>query len=554
MRAHCIFRSVSSYCAGLIGLAVALLLSTTLLAGNARAVPDVNFPDGVASGDVTQTTAVLWTRSDRATPIRVEVSTDADFKGEKAFKQTVHPSLDDDLTAKVLATGLEPDTHYFYRWRHGSATSAIGEFTTAPEAGESADVRFVYTADSDSLQQFVDGNTFQVLNQALSEAPDFWAYLGDTIYSDSSLRPAPAMTLDEYRETYKQNRALAALRNIMGGTSTYAIWDDHEVQNDYSGQTVDPARYAIGREAFLEYMPMLEMNLPEDASCAGDPLFRTFSWGSEVDVFILDERSCRSQDAELACATSPATVDLLPTLPDLGPPGSGFDFRNQFRIQLVAATGNPALVDLLLPAAPLPACVAALNDPTRTVLGPVQKQALKDALLASTARFKFIVNEYPIQQFYALPYDRWEGYAAERSELLSFIRDNVSGDVIFVTTDTHANLVNDVAIDRFLVPGAVAAEVVTGPIGTFTFEEELADFAAGLGLPGPFVVAAFHQILTVAGVQCRNLNVDSYALVEVDASAGRTTITVKDENGSLVTNSDPFDPFNVSPCVKVTGP
>ena len=33
-----------------------------------------------------------------------------------------------------------------------------------------------------------------------------------------------------------------------------------------------------------------------------------------------------------------------------------------------------------------------------------------------------IINEVPIQQYYALPYDRWEGYAAERRKLLTFLR------------------------------------------------------------------------------------------------------------------------------------
>ncbi len=529
----------------------AIALCTLFFVGSAGAVPDVAFPNGVASGDVTSTSAVLWTRVDTATPLKVEVSTDPDFDGDAAFKQTVHPSSSDDLTVHALATDLAPDTHYYFRWRLGSTTSAVGEFRTAPDPGVPADVRFAFTADSDHLHQFVDGNTFQVLNQALSEDPDFWVYLGDTIYSDSSLRPAPATTLDEYRDAYRQNRALAALQNIMRGTSTYAIWDDHEVRNDYSGQTVDPTRYANGRRAFLEYMPLQETNLPEDPTCAGDPLFRTFHWGSQTDVFILDERSCRSADAQVACATSPATVDLAPTLPNLPPP---FDFRTQFRTLLLGAGVPLAQVDLLLPLVPSPACTAALNDPNRTVLGPVQKQALETALAASTAAIKVIVNEYPIQQFYALPYDRWEGYAAERAEILRFIRDHVGGKVLFVTTDTHANLYNDVAVDRFLAPGAVATEVVTGPIATFTFQEELAGFAAGLGLPAPFVVAAFHQLLSVAGVQCRNLNVDSYALVEVDAAAGTATITSKDENGNLVRNSNPFDPLNTAPCTRTVGP
>jgi phosphodiesterase/alkaline phosphatase D-like protein len=89
------------------------------------------------------------------------------------------------------------------------------------------------------------------------------------------------------------------------------------------------------------------------------------------------------------------------------------------------------------------------------------------------------VNEYPIQQCWALPYDRWEATRRSGAELLAFIRDFVSGHVLFATTDTHANLVNtQVAVDRFLAPLALATEVVTGPIATFTFEQVLAGFAA----------------------------------------------------------------------------
>ena len=90
-----------------------------------------------------------------------------------------------------------------------------------------------------------------------------------------------------------------------------------------------------------------------------------------------------------------------------------------------------------------PACLAAINDPSRTMLGARQFAAFTKAIKASTATWKVIVNEVPIQQFYALPYDRWEGYAAERERLLRFLQANVR-NVVFLTTDTHANLVNEV--------------------------------------------------------------------------------------------------------------
>ena len=62
-----------------------------------------------------------------------------------------------------------------------------------------------------------------------------------------------------------------------------------------------------------------------------------------------------------------------------------------------------------------PACLAAINDPNRTMLGAKQLATFEKAIKKSSATFKVIFNEVPIQQFYALPYDRWEGYAAERT-------------------------------------------------------------------------------------------------------------------------------------------
>ena len=77
---------------------------------------------------------------------------------------------------------------------------------------------------------------------------------------------------------------------------------------------------------------------------------------------------------------------------------------------------------------------------------------------------KLIMNEVPIQQYWALPYDRWEGYGAERNEIIDFIRDNGITGVAFLATDNHANFYNDVFVDRFTDPAPVADEIVAGPI------------------------------------------------------------------------------------------
>jgi phosphodiesterase/alkaline phosphatase D-like protein len=182
----------------------------------------------------------------------------------------------------------------------------------------------------------------------------------------------------------------------------------------------------------------------------------------------------------------------------------------------------------------------------------VQKQAFKDALLNSTAKFKFVINGEPIQQFWADPYDRWEGYAAERNEVLNFIRDPDNNpatndgikNVVFLTTDSHATFVNEVFKDRFTAPATIAQEIVTGPIAVSTFQQEVETAF------GPALVAKLQAALSLAGVDCRNLNQNSYGVVQVDPFLGTAIITSKDQNGAPVMNQV----APTVPCTKTLGP
>ena len=91
-----------------------------------------------------------------------------------------------DFTAKITATNLKPDTPYHYRWIAGNSSSEVGMFITAPLDDQVADVHFSWSGDTDpsrngSNYYFGNWNAFQ---SALSERPQFFIYLGDTIYSD----------------------------------------------------------------------------------------------------------------------------------------------------------------------------------------------------------------------------------------------------------------------------------------------------------------------------------------------------------------------------------
>jgi alkaline phosphatase D len=477
--------------------------------------PDL-FPQGAAVGEVTASSAVFWTRTITPDDVKLEISTDPTFKGRVTFQQTVVPSSSLDFTLKIAVAGLTPSTTYFYQWRRGNRQSDLGTFRTAPLQSAGANVRFAFTGDSDGTR--VNGvpgiNNFEVLDKVRAEDPDFFVYLGDTIYADSDLRAAPATTLAEYRETYRLNREIAALPNLLKSTSTYATWDDHEVTNDYDGKTVDLTLYRNARQAFFEYMPLFDSGFPVDSQCAGDPLFRVIHWGKDVDVIILDTRSCRSADVQPLCLLPFGIPDPVPTLPSA--------LRTAIATQLNLPGVLPPQAD--------PGCLSAIFDPTRTMLGAQQKAQFFNALRTSTAKFKFVINQLPIQQFYTLPYDRWEGYGAERNEVLNFIRNNSIANVIFLTTDTHANLVNEVFIDRFVDGGTIAQEFVTGPIAEGTLEGDTV--AAG----GPLALVGLHAILDVVGVDCRELNAFSYGSVEVNSAAGTATIVLKDEDGNAISD------------------
>lgn len=462
------------------------------------------FTSGVASGDVTATSAVLWTRAEGGDAVTVEISADASFSNARSLPATTSSARD--FTVKVKADGLTPGTRYAYRFRAGDAVSPAGSFVTAPDAGTSAPLHFVFSGDSDGSRK-ADGtppyNNFEVLDAAAKEQPAFFLYFGDTIYAD---RPPVATTLSGYRAKYRENRGYPALTSILAGTSTYNTWDDHEVVNDFAPPTVDTGELAAGRQAFREYLPI------DDSGGIDSPMYRSFHWGSDADLILLDERSYRSAEATGPCSTG-GRPDPLPGAAAPGVPDSARQGRGLL--------GLPADV----PAG----CLDALNDPSRTLLGATQKQWLKEQLTASKATWKVIVNEVPIQQIIALPYDRWEGYAAERQEILSFIRDQHVKNVVFLTTDLHGNVFGPVRLDLFNDPTPVAYEAVVGPIATATLKQEIAsaisDTAANLFAP---------LLLSVVKADCASIDTYSYGSVDIDPAAGTLTVTARDALGAAL--------------------
>jgi alkaline phosphatase D len=125
---------------------------------------------------------------------------------------------------------------------------------------------------------------YRILDHVAAEAPDLFLFVGDTIYADSP-RDDAAVTLARYREKHRENREDPCLQGLLASTSVAAIWDDHEVANDFDG-----SHFAMveGRTALREYWPM--------RTAHPSVLYRRLSWGPGADVIILDTRQYRSPD------------------------------------------------------------------------------------------------------------------------------------------------------------------------------------------------------------------------------------------------------------------
>jgi len=519
---------------------VPTLTVLTLSAPTVGAAPK-GFKFGVSSGDVSTKSAILWARANKEGEALVQFTTGNKFGAcdvAGAKKKFVAKALkSNDLTVQKKIGGLKPGRRYKYRWcMEGGRHSAVGHFDTAPAANQAKTIRFAVAGDQDAAP--LPGTTtsfwndFGVWRRIKAEENNFNVLLGDTIYSDSEVPgvggvAGTALTVPQKWAKYRMNLAQKPWANVRGATSYYAHWDDHEFINDFArSENVFPEEggnvefngeqlYKNGVKAFRDYNPI--------TYSAKNGIYRTFRWGKNLQVFFLDERSFRSAKADYGgqCDNPPGSghPDLAPTAPEAN--------RKLFSV-IVPQLASP----------PPPACVAAINDPNRTMLGQHQREVFEKAIAQSSATFKVIMNEVPVQQFYALPYDRWEGYAAERTQLLTFLRDNVK-NAVFLTTDVHANMVNDARLQTLEPGGPVntgITEVTTGPVATKTFAGEI-NGAVGNPNAASEIRALFFNPPppTGVGMQCSGLDQFSYAAVTV--SKTQLTIHLKDIEGKPVQNT-----------------
>ena len=380
---------------------------------------DDPFRLGIACGDPTPTGAVIWTRlaprplepeggmDGLKTAVTWEVADDDGFSNVvRRGRATAAPELS--YGVHVDVDGLEPDRWYWYRFHVGDAASPAGRLRTTPAPGAMTPLRLAFC----SCQHWEQG-LYTAYEHMAQEELDLVAHLGDYIYETAAnttqVRPHYGFeirTLDDYRRRYAQYKTDPLLRAAHERAPWVIEWDDHEVDNNYSGTHGELgmesdeqmlARRAAAYQAWWEHQPV---RVPRARSWSELNITRTIDWGGLARFFMMDGRQYRSDQA---C-------------------GDG---------QQEVPCGDWA-------------------DPSRTMLGAAQEKWITDGLGASRAHWQVLANQVMMAPYDSkrgpevrVSMDQWSGYPAARDRLLQAIAQRAPNRTIVITGDIHSNWVNE---------------------------------------------------------------------------------------------------------------
>ena len=512
----------------LLALVAALLLAPPALAAK-------GFQLGVTAGEVTSSSAVLWGKANKSGKYSLEVARNGKFKGKTS--QSVAAKKGRDNTVQKQVKRLRANTKYWFRFTgKGGKRSDVGTFKTAPKPKQNATIKFALSGDQDFNPE--PGKTDAVLEQRRGAGPHEGG--AQQLQRDArrhdllrqrGARPAPADRAEREAEVgqvqdqpgQQEPPGAAPLGRLLLALGRPRVRERLLARRERVRQRRDRERpHAL--QPRCEGVPRLRAGELEQAN----GLYRTVRWGRNLEVFFLDQRSFRSAnaDANHVC-DNPQTgsPDVAPTAPQTT--------RNLF-----------ALVTPSLAQPVSQACLDTIRSPNRTYLGKRQLQRFLKDVKSSTARFKVIMNELPIQQYYVLPYDRWEGFEAERQRVLTELQG--VKNVIFLTTDVHATLVNDARFQTLESGGAKNSgimDVTVGPVATANFALEIDRQPGGSG-NGALVDTAFLTPPPPAGIGMQCSVLDQFSYGEVTVTGSKLTVTPKDMNGKpQMDGANPCGPF-----------
>jgi alkaline phosphatase D len=407
------------------------------------------FYHGVASGDPLSDRVILWTRitlDAPADPVSVnwKIATDTGLVNV-VNSGTATTNVSKDYTVKVDATGLQPNTWYYYGFSYGNQKSITGRTRTLP-VGNVDSLRFAVV----SCQDYQNGYYNAYHHMATRNDIDAVFHLGDFIYeyaANSSVgrehEPAvEIISLSDYRIRHSQYRLDADLRSAMQQYPFICIWDDHETTNNSykdgaenhtpgtEGNWADRTSFATN--AYSEWMPI---RLPEVNN--NYKIYRRFTWGNLVDAYFLETRLL-ARDEQVA--------------------GPLVDINN-----------------------------ATVLDTNRRLLGPEQMEWLRSGFAGSSATWQLLAQQVMVApllfdflgQKRIINTDQWDGYVPERNRLYSHVQNENVDNLVVLTGDIHTSWANDLPLPNYSNgTNSLGVEFV----GTSITSENLLDLPGALGL------------------------------------------------------------------------
>lgn len=497
------------------GLVAAPLLRRAALADTAG--PAITH--GVQSGDVLPDRAIIWSRTDRPARLWVEWSPEPNFA--RAVRVPGPNALEtSDYTARLDLPDLPPGQQVFYRVQFEDLANPgklgepmVGRLRTAPVVP--GNIRFVFSGDEAGQGWGINPawGGYRLYETMRAQNPDFFIHQGDQIYADGPLKAEVklddgtvwqnvvaeakskvAETLAEYRGNFAYNLTDLNKRRFAAEVPFLVQWDDHETHNNwYPGESfTGDTRYkqitsaselaANGRRAMFEY------NAFRPNVLESERVYRNFSFGPLLEVFILDERSYRG----------PNGTNRQPTL-----------------------------------------------SPDAAFLGSQQLLWLKQRLLASKATWKVIASDMPIgiqvpdaQSW--IPKGNFEAWAngdngmplgreLELASLFAFLKNNAIRNVVWITADVHYG--QAIRYDPARGPFGDFDpfwEFVSGPINAGTFGPNDLDLSFGPEVKFTAIPSDMKQN------QPPSAGYQFFGQADIDAASGTLTMSIKDVAGKTL--------------------
>ena len=443
----------------------------------------------IAAGDMRSSSAVIWTQirngdgtaqvAGAATPLILEISTTPNFS-TSALSLSGVTVPENGNTLKLLASGLSPNTQYFYRFKDANSYSNTGTFFTTPSNNRIIPFKMGFSGDYDALYRpYSVLNGFGTTANPGSTGLRYFVNLGDLIYERDAngsprlpnLSPSSSTTdnknaLDSFYRKYIENvtgvnrdgtmnpaSGQQGTKQMLASTGVYSLLDNHELYNAMiSGgapQNSQKENYLCG-DATPGFAP--PAGAPCLVSASNNGLGATYmNQTSTLNTML--KAFYNTQSTAVQINGLPTTgfsfsnlMNEAPTVVSPNDPRSNGTPQNYFSANWGGAARYIQLDDRTYRDARMYNTTPLIaDDPNRTMLGMTQLGWFKQQLLQAQSDgiiWKVVAVSTPIDVWLDpsnnLDNKSWiAGYNAERNDIMKFIEDNKISNVVFLTTDDH---------------------------------------------------------------------------------------------------------------------